>query len=116
MSVAPSLASPRPPPVPDAVGKTGALSKRRSSPAFNHVVHKRKAGRSDPARFNPEITRNLLLFVVGSIVGRRDEALETAQKVFLGHAVECDLAIRITAAEKRNGLRLGLVDLDVFLH
>ena len=58
-------------------------------------------------------------------LGRRDEAFEAAQQVFLGHAVEGSI-VRVVAGhrpaperprsgEQRHGLGLRLVDLDVLL-
>src|SRR3954454_4447632 len=63
-------------------------------------------------------------------LGRRDEALEAAQEIFLAHAVEGDLAVVRAAgrgshrgrrrrgrnlAKQGNGFRFRLIDFDIFL-
>src|SRR5215211_7323748 len=83
----------------------GGRCKATKSPA--------EAGLFGPCRFRRSI------FVVAR--RRRLEVLQSAEQVILAHAVELDIRVvagagrRRRPAEKRHGLRLRLVDLDVFL-
>src|SRR3984957_7131517 len=96
---------------------------RRAADAVDRT-RPRTRWRAEPLRSKCEKSaavrrRTLLGFVLG--LRRRRHALETAQQIFLGHAIELGLAAGVDLASegvvdhRRRRFRLGLVDFYVLL-